>query len=110
MQIRDAATPEVANPLIAADDVVTAPEPEVPPPFDVPSMPPEQSGANRKNLALSGSSGQAVLQLNAVTADGRGKIAPNQQRLSQMRRWRLQVLTLLRWRQIRAERFCCKAW
>jgi hypothetical protein len=40
-------------------------------------MPPEQSGANRKNLALSGSSGQAVLQLNAVTADGRGKIAPN---------------------------------
>jgi hypothetical protein len=77
MRIRDAATPEVANPLIAADDVITAPEPEVPLPSDVPSMPSEQSGANRKNLALSGSSGQAVLQLNAVTADGRGRIAPN---------------------------------
>ena len=77
MQIRDAASPSVANPVIAADDVVTAPEPEVPLPSDVPSMPHEESGANHKNLALSGSSGQAVLQLNAVTADGHGKIAPN---------------------------------
>lgn len=67
---------------MAAEEIITAAESEVPMPADVPTpsdvppVLPEPSDANRKTLALSGSSGQSALQLNAATADGSGKIAP----------------------------------
>ena len=76
MQTREAAAPEATNLSMTAEDISTAPEPEVPLPSDVPSMLPEPTGENHKTLALSGSSGQAALQLNAATADGRSERDP----------------------------------
>ena len=77
MQTREAGVSGVPEPSMAAEEISTAPEPEVPMPSDVPSKLPESSDANRKSLALSGSSGQRALQLNAATADGSGKLTPN---------------------------------
>ena len=77
MQTREAEVSGVPEPLMAAEDISTSSEPEVPMPTDVPSVLPEPSDANRKTLVLSGSSGQGVLQLNTATADGSGNLTPN---------------------------------
>lgn len=68
---------------IVAVDIATAQEPEVPMPSDVPQMLPEPSIANRKTLALSGSSGQAAIQLNAATDDGNGQVASHSARVGE---------------------------
>ena len=74
---REAAVSGVPELLTPAEGISAATEPEVPLPSDVPSMLPEPSGADRKTLALSGSSGQAALQLNAATYDGSGQHLPS---------------------------------